>query len=66
MADMAAVNRVIRQRFPDLDIKAVRGDGYVYFTGADGFDVESIYSNPPTTTTGAMIRMCVENIEEAS
>lgn len=63
MADMAAVNKAIRQRFPDLDIKAVRGKGYVYFDGDDGFNVvASIYSNPPSTHTKDMIDMAIDEI----
>lgn len=64
MANMMAVNRAIRRQFPDLDIEAVRGDGYVYFAGDDGHDVvASIYAHPPVTPTADMIRMCVESIE---
>jgi hypothetical protein len=66
MANMAAVNKAIQKRFPALDVEAVRGDGYVYFTGADGFDVvDSIYAHPPVTPTGDMIRMCLDNIAAA-
>ena len=64
MANMMAVNSAIRRQFPELDIEAVRGDGYVYFAGDDGHDVvESIYAHPPVTPTADMIRMCIENIE---
>lgn len=66
MANMAAVNRAIRKEFPELDIEAVRGDGYVYFCGDDGLDlVASIYAHPPVTPTEDMIRLCVESIEAA-
>ena len=66
MANMNTLNKWIKFRFPDLDIEAVRGDGYVYFIGEDGLDVvESIYSNPPTTDTRIMMVMCFENIERA-
>ena len=61
---MTAVNRAIRKQFPDLDIEAVRGSGYVYFDGDDGFNsVESIYAHPSVTPTDDMIRMCIETIE---
>ena len=66
MANMKTLNKSIKFRFPDLDIEAVRGDGYVYFIGKDGLDVvDSIYSNPPTTDTRSMIVMCLENIERS-
>ena len=65
MANMMAVNRAIKKQFPDLDIEAVRGDGYVYFGGDDGFGViPSIYAHHKVTPTGDMIRMCIENIAE--
>ena len=63
MANMMVVNKAIKKQFPDLDIEAVRGDGYVYFGGDDGFDaVESIYAHPTVTPTDDMIRMCIEEI----
>jgi hypothetical protein len=63
MANMMAVNKAIKQRFADLDIIAVRGTGYVYFDGDQGFNsVESIYAHPTVTPTDDMIRMCIENI----
>lgn len=37
MSNMAKVNKAIKKTFPDLDIEAVRGCGYVYFSGVDGF-----------------------------
>lgn len=66
MANFAAVNKALKAAYPTLDIKAVRGEGYVYFDGDQVFDnVESIYSHPTSTPTDDMIRMCIENIEEA-
>lgn len=66
MADMKKVNKAIQDAFPELNIEAVRGKGYVYFDGTDGFDrLESIYSNPVSTPTESMIRMCLENIRAA-
>ena len=64
MANMTAVNRAIRKQFPDLDIEAVRGDGYVYFGGDDGFYIiSSIYAHPFVTPTADMIRMCIDSIK---
>ena len=66
MANMVAVNSAIKKQFPDLDIEAVRGNGYVYFDGDDGFDVvATIYAHPPVTPTANMIRMCLDNIAAA-
>ena len=64
MANMLAVNSAIKKQFPDLDIEAVRGDGYVYFCGDDGFYIiSSINAHPTVTPTADMIRMCIETIE---
>ena len=66
MANFKEVNKAIRTAFPTLDIEVVRGSGYVYFTGRDGFaKVDSVYTNPTTTSTTDMIRMVVENIEDS-
>lgn len=66
MANFTAVNKAIKKAFPNLDIQAVRGNGYVYFDGDNGFDrVESIYSHPIGTSTETMIRFCIRNINEA-
>jgi hypothetical protein len=66
MANFSKVNSAVRKQFPDLDIEAVRGVGYVYFNGDDGFDiVDSIYSHPVSTTTDDMIKMVIENIKYA-
>lgn len=65
MANMREVNKAIKQRFPDLEIEAVRGDGYVYFVHSDKYDqLPSIYAHPPSTPTNEMIRLCVEQIED--
>ena len=64
MANMTAVNKAIKARFPYLDIEAVRGSGYVYFVGDDGLDkVYSIYSPPTSTLTALMIQMAIEEIQ---
>ena len=66
MANMRIVNQYIKTNFPTLKIEAVRGDGYVYFDGDDGFDkVESIYVNAPSISTSDLVVLCLENIQEA-
>jgi len=63
MANFLAVNKALKKAFPNLDIKAVRGAGYVYFDGNDGFDeVNSIYVNPTSITTADMIRIVIEHV----
>lgn len=45
-ATLKKLNREIAKRWPDLDIEIVKGNGYFYFNGDDGFDnVQSIYVN---------------------
>lgn len=64
MANMREVNKAIKAAFPNLKIELVRGDGYAYFDGDDGFGkFESIVSHPPVTATDAMIRMALDTIE---
>lgn len=66
MANFKMVNAQIKSKFPSLDIEVVRGDGYVYFDGKDGFDlIESIWSSPVSTSTEEMTRMAIENIQES-
>lgn len=66
MANMKQVNQYIKTNFPKYDIEAVRGDGYVYFDGKDGFDkIESIYgANPVTTKTSDMVDIVLEQIQD--
>ena len=62
MANFRKVNAEIKA-ITGMDIEAVRGDGYVYFDGEDGFDkVASVYANPVTTPTDEMTRFCLEAI----
>ena len=65
MANMKSVNNGIKKSFlGDIGIEAVRGNGYIYFDGVNGFDkVESIMSNPVSTSTEDAIRLCVNNID---
>ncbi len=66
MAKFREVNKAIKLMFPSLDIEAVKGNGYVYFDGKDGFDkIESLYgANPATTDTETMIRLVLEQITD--
>ena len=46
MITLKQLNTFIKGQYPGLDIELVKGDGYFYFTGDDGFDlVDSIYVN---------------------
>lgn len=63
MANMAAVNKALKADYPLLDIEAVRGQGYVYFGGDDGFDkIDSIFVHPTITSTEDMIRLVIEAV----
>lgn len=63
MANLKITNRKIKARFPDLDIEVVRGDGYIYFDGNDGFDkIPSIMVNPTTIDTDSLVVMCIDDI----
>lgn len=66
MANMTHVNQYIKVNFPELDIKAVRGDGYVYFDGDDGFDkVESLMVSSTSVDTDTLVDMVIEQIQDA-
>lgn len=63
MANMKEVNKAIKKTFPSLDVYLVKGSGYVYYDGEDGFDkIDSLYSNPVSTKTADMIKMAIEDI----
>jgi hypothetical protein len=65
MANFAAVNKALKAAYPMLDIEAVRGQGYVYFDGKDGFDkIDSIWVNPASTSTAALTRFVIESVED--
>jgi hypothetical protein len=65
MANMKHVNQYIKASYPTLDIEAVRGEGYVYFDGKDGFNkVESIYVHPVSADTSELADMCLQNIAD--
>lgn len=63
MANFKEVNAYIKTNFPDLDIVAVRGEGYVYFIGTDADELESIFTNPTTTSTSDLVEMVMEEIQ---
>ena len=64
MANFKTINKGIKEAFPNKDIEAVRGQGYIYFDGVDGFDkVDSIYVNPCSISTEDALKFCLENIE---
>lgn len=64
MANMTVVNKAIKTKFPTLDIQVIRGDGYIYFDGKDGFDkIDSTYVNPVSTSTETVIKLVIQDIE---
>lgn len=65
MANIREVNKAIKSEFPALDIEVVRGEGYLYFDGDDGFDVvDSVYTHPTSTSTATAIRLCIASIRD--
>jgi len=65
MANMRIVNQYIKTNFPDLKVEAVRGEGYVYFDGEDGFGkIESIYVNPVSISTDDLMEIIMETLDE--
>lgn len=65
MANMRHVNQYIKTNFPTLKIEAVRGDGYVYFDGKDGFDkVESLMVCSTSVDTSTLVDLVLEQIQD--
>lgn len=66
MANMKDVNKALLKEFSTLNVVAVRGSGYIYFTGRDGWEiVESVWVNPTTTSTPDTVRLCIEAVAES-
>jgi len=64
MANFKQVNKAVNEAFPERDIEVVRGEGYVYFDGDDGFNkYESIYVHPVSISTERLIEMTIEHIK---
>lgn len=64
MANMKEVNKAIKSEFKGLNIEAVRAGGYIYYAGDDGFDqIESLYTNPVTTSTEIVIKLVLQDIK---
>lgn len=63
MANFKQVNKAVKQQFPHLDIEVVRGEGYVYFSGEDGYNIDSIWTHPTSTNTEDMVRLVIDQIE---
>ncbi len=65
MANMRIVNQYVKTNFPTLKIEAVRGDGYVYFDGEDGFDkVESLMVCSTSVDTSTLVDLVLEQIQD--
>ena len=63
MANMIAVNKALKSAYPSLDVEVVRGDGYVYFDGNDGFDkIDSIFVHPTSISTADLTRIVIEAV----
>jgi len=65
MANFAAVNKALKAAYPALNIEVVRGEGYVYFDGDDGFDkIDSIFVHPTSTSTADLTRFVIESVSD--
>jgi len=65
MANMKTVNLYIKNEFPNLKVEAVRGEGYVYFDGKDGFGkIDSIYVHPVSTSTTDLVEIVMETLDD--
>lgn len=65
MANFQAVNAYIRKTFPKLDVSLVRGEGYVYFDGNDGWQkIPALWVHPTSTSTDSMVGMVCQEIRE--
>ena len=64
MANFSKINILIKKQYPQLDIEVVRGVGYIYFSGNDGYNIDSIMTHPVTTSTEDVLRMCLSEIDE--
>lgn len=63
MANMKEVNKYIKTNYPQWDIKAYRGDCYVYFVfGAH--EIDSLYVNPVSTKTNTLVDLVLEQIQD--
>lgn len=66
MANFQEVNKAVKSKYPNLDIEVVRGEGYIYFSGDDAFDkVQPIMAHPVSTSTEDVIRLVLDELEEA-
>ena len=61
MANFKQVNRSIKKAFPDLKVKAVRGNSYVYL---DDLNIPSLYVNPSSITTEQLTEIVIEELQE--
>jgi hypothetical protein len=65
MANFKQVNASIKANFPKLDIQVVRGEGYVYFIGEDGWEkLASIAVHPVSTSTNDLIDIVMQDIQD--
>jgi len=63
MANMKSVNKIIKAKYPHLEIEAVRGDCYVYFVFGV-HTVDSLYVNPVTTNTDTLAELAIDQIND--
>jgi hypothetical protein len=60
---MSKTNKAIRAAYPDKDIEAIAGAGYIYFDGNDGFDkIPSIMIHPRSVSAADRQRIILEHV----
>lgn len=63
MANMKEVNKYIKTNYPQWDITAYRGDGYVYFVFGV-HEIPSLYVHPVSTETNTLVDMVLAQIQD--
>lgn len=63
MANMKEVNKYIKTNYPNLEIEAVRGDGYVYFVSKD-HEINSLFVHAVSTDTNILADLVLEQIQD--
>jgi hypothetical protein len=65
MANFKELNEKIKEAYPNLDIEAVKGEGYIWFDGQDGMGkINSIFAHPPGISTGTAFILACAVIDE--
>ena len=62
---MAKINKALKAAYPDKDIEAVAGSGYIFFDGDDAFDkIPSIYCCPKSVSAAVRMTLVMDQVSE--